>query len=90
MDSQAMENDSEGSGTSTTQMKKIAIVILNWNGKKLLEEFLPTVVRYSSFPEVEIVVADNGSTDDSLSFLETSYPQISLIRLPENYGFAGG
>ena len=71
-------------------MKKIAIVILNWNGKKLLEEFLPTVVRYSSLPDVEIVVADNGSTDESLSFLETSYPQISLIRLPENYGFAGG
>lgn len=85
-----MENDSEGSGTNTTQMKKIAIVILNWNGKKLLEEFLPTVVRHSSFPDVEIVVADNGSTDDSLSFLETAYPQISLIRLPENYGFAGG
>ena len=54
-------------------MKKIAIVILNWNGKKLLEEFLPTVVRHSSFPDVEIVVADNGSTDDSLSFLETAY-----------------
>jgi len=71
-------------------MKKTAIVILNWNGRKLLEEFLPSVVRYSTSPDVEIVVADNGSEDDSLSLLENNYPDIRLICLPENYGFAGG
>lgn len=71
-------------------MKKTAVVILNWNGKKLLEEFLPSVLRYTPLSDVEIVVADNGSTDDSLHFLENTYPQITRIVLPENYGFAGG
>lgn len=71
-------------------MKKTAIVILNWNGEKLLEEFLPVVIGYSSYPEVEIVVADNGSTDNSLNFIRTSFPQVKLITLPENYGFADG
>jgi len=71
-------------------MKKVAIVILNWNGRKLLEEFLPSVVKYTSYPTVEIVVADNGSTDDSIFFLKTVYPAIRLIILPENYGFADG
>ncbi|MDR0824018.1 MAG: glycosyltransferase family 2 protein [Prevotella sp.] len=71
-------------------MKKIAIVILNWNGKKLLEEFLPSVVQYSTHPNIEIVVADNGSTDDSIAFLQGAYPLIRRIVLPENYGFAGG
>jgi GT2 family glycosyltransferase len=71
-------------------MKKTAIVILNWNGQKLLEEFLPAVIRYSSFSDVEIVVADNGSTDGSVSFIQAVYPQVSLILLPENYGFADG
>lgn len=71
-------------------MKKAAVVILNWNGRKLLEEFLPSVVQYSSLPDVEIVVADNGSTDDSIGFLSNAYPQITRIVLPENYGFADG
>lgn len=71
-------------------MKKTAVVILNWNGRKLLEEFLPSVMRYSSFPDVEIVVADNGSTDDSIAFLTATYPQVTRIVLPKNYGFAEG
>ncbi|MFV0330069.1 MAG: glycosyltransferase family 2 protein [Dysgonomonas sp.] len=71
-------------------MKKIAVVILNWNGRKLLEEFLPSVIRYSTHPDIDIVVADNGSTDDSLTFLETVYPQVTRIVLPQNYGFADG
>ncbi|MCD6366425.1 MAG: glycosyltransferase family 2 protein [Bacteroidales bacterium] len=70
--------------------KKTAIVILNWNGKSLLEDFLPSVVKYSTFPGVEIVVADNASTDDSVLFLEKNYPAIKIVRLSENYGFAGG
>jgi hypothetical protein len=69
---------------------KISIVILNYNGRKHLERFLPSVVQYSILPETEIVVADNGSTDDSINFLQTRYPQIRLILLDKNYGFAGG
>jgi len=71
-------------------MKRAAVVILNWNGRKLLEEFLPSVVQYTTYPDVEIIVADNGSTDDSITFLQTDYPQIKRIILPENYGFADG
>lgn len=71
-------------------MSKVAIVILNWNGRKLLEQFLPSVVQYSQGDDIDIVVADNYSTDDSLLFLEKEYPQINRIVLAENYGYAGG
>ena len=67
---------------------RIAVVILNWNGKALLEEFLPSVTRYSR--ESRIYVADNASTDDSLDFLNSNYPEIGIIRNPENGGYAGG
>ena len=70
--------------------KKLAVIILNWNGRKLLEEFLPFVVRYSANPLVEIVVADNGSTDDSLHYVRTAFPDIKIISFPKNYGFAEG
>lgn len=54
-------------------MKKVAIVILNWNGRKLMEEFLPSVV--SNSPEwAEVIVADNGSTDDSIEMLKAKFP----------------
>ena len=68
---------------------KIAIVILNWNGKKFLEQFLPAVVA-SDYRNFEIIVADNGSADDSVSFLQQFYPAIRLIQFPVNYGFAKG
>lgn len=71
-------------------MKKTAVVILNWNGRALLEQFLPSVVQYTTHPDVELVVADNGSTDDSIAFLQSTYPQITRIVLPQNYGFADG
>ncbi len=71
-------------------MKKVAVVILNWNGKELLEKFLPSVMQYTDHPDVEIVVADNASSDDSLRFLSSSYPSVRQIRLSENYGFAEG
>ena len=70
-------------------MSKIAVVILNWNGKKMLEKFLPSVIEHSS-PVAEVIVADNGSTDDSMDFLHTSYPTLRTIQLDKNYGFAGG
>ena len=69
---------------------KVSIVILNWNGKHFLEKFLPSVVKHSTFPDVEIVVADNASTDDSLLFLKTNYPTLKTIILDKNYGFAEG
>lgn len=71
------------------QSPKVAIVILNWNGRKYLEKFLPSVMatRYDNF---EVIVADNGSTDDSLSFLKNNYPSLRLISFFENYGFAKG
>ncbi len=69
-------------------MKKIAVVILNWNGQKLLEQFLPSVVQYSS--EAEIYVVDNASTDNSISFVKTNYPSVKIIENKENFGYAKG
>jgi GT2 family glycosyltransferase len=70
-------------------LPKIAVVILNWNGRNYLEKFLPSVLA-SSYPNFEVIVADNGSTDDSLDFLQKQYPSVRIIRLDKNYGFAGG
>jgi GT2 family glycosyltransferase len=67
----------------------IAIVILNFNGLKYLEQFLPSVIA-STYDSKEIIVADNGSTDDSVNFLHEHYPSIRVIVLDKNYGFAGG
>ena len=69
--------------------KPIAIVILNWNGVDLLRRFLPSVQANSS-AQAEVIVADNGSTDASCAVLESEFPDVRLIRLPENYGFAEG
>ncbi len=71
-------------------MIKAAIVILNWNGKKLLGEFLPVLLRYTDVGKTEIVVADNGSTDTSVLFVKDKFPQVRVIELGANYGFAGG
>ncbi len=70
-------------------MKRIAIVILNWNGKQYLEKFLPGVIRHSH-DLARIIVADNASTDHSISFLESTYPEVEIIRNDKNYGFTGG
>lgn len=69
-------------------MKKIAVVILNWNGKKLLEKFLPSIIRHSD--EASIYVADNASTDHSIQFIKSNFPTISIIQNKENFGFAKG
>ena len=69
-------------------MSRTAVVILNYNGEKLLQQFLPSVIQYSS--EAEIIVADNNSTDRSISFLQQTFPQIRIIQLDKNYGFCGG
>lgn len=67
---------------------KVAIVILNYNGQKFLEKFLPTVIANS--PEGNIIIADNASTDSSLAFLQTHFPNIQVIHLAQNLGYAGG
>lgn len=67
---------------------KTAVVILNWNGKALLEQFLPSVTNYSK--EAAIYVADNASTDDSVTFIKEQYPQIKIIQNETNGGYAKG
>ncbi len=69
-------------------MSKVAIVILNWNGRSLLEKFLPLVIAHSS--GAEIIVADNASTDDSVSYLANHFKNVCTIRFTSNHGFAGG
>lgn len=71
-------------------MLKVAIVILNWNGEEYLEKFLPGVIQNSNYKGVRIYVADNASTDNSIARLETEFPEVEIIRLDRNYGFAGG
>ncbi len=69
-------------------MDKLAIVILNWNGGKMLQRYLPTVLQYSR-GDASIYVADNASTDDSLTLL-SEFPECNVIRLAKNWGFAEG
>ncbi|RTZ07016.1 glycosyltransferase family 2 protein [Flavobacterium bomense] len=67
---------------------KVAVVILNWNGILLLEKFLPSVVKYS--PEATIYVADNASTDDSISYIKAFFPLVKIVKNESNLGFASG
>lgn len=70
--------------------KKLAVIILNWNGLGLLKKFIPTAVATTISPDADLVVADNGSTDGSLEWLEANHPEVKTIRLDRNYGFAEG
>lgn len=70
-------------------MEKVAIVILNWNGAKMLRQYMPTVLRYSR-DEATVYVADNASNDDSLELLRKDFPEVKLIVLDKNWGFAEG
>lgn len=70
-------------------MEKVAIVILNWNGRKMMEKYLPSVLNCSGEDAV-VYVADNASTDDSVDWLKQHYPEVRLIVLEENWGFAEG
>ena len=65
-----------------------AVVILNWNGKRLMEEFLPSVATLSQ--GADVIVADNGSTDGSVEWLKENYPLVRILAFEENHGFAGG
>lgn len=68
---------------------KVAVVILNWNNKYFLEKFLPSVYN-SQYRNIEFIVGDNASTDDSLAFIKENYPRLRIIQNKENYGFAKG
>src|SRR5690606_14445669 len=76
------------SGTND-RTPSVAVVILNWNGRYFLEKFLPSVYN-SVYPNVRFVDGDNGSDDDSGSFVTDNYPSVDVIRNDRNYGFAGG
>ena len=70
-------------------MEKVAIVILNWNGSEMLRKYLPSVIQYSR-EEATVYVADNASSDDSLEMLREHFPEVKLIVLEKNWGFAEG
>ncbi len=69
--------------------KRIAVVILNWNGADMMRRFLPAVISHSQ-KQADVIVADNGSTDASCAVVRDEFPEVRLIALPENYGFAEG
>jgi GT2 family glycosyltransferase len=70
------------------ELSQVAVVILNWNGKAFLEKFLPSVIKYSG--DAKIYLADNQSTDDSVSFVKNNFQQVNIILNPSNEGFAKG
>lgn len=71
-------------------MKKVAVIILNWNGEKLLREFLPSVVANTNPSLADVIVADNGSTDSSREVLAKEFPEVKVLKFSENLGFAEG
>ncbi|GAB1473986.1 hypothetical protein MASR2M69_14270 [Bacteroidota bacterium] len=71
-------------------MSKVAVVILNWNGKHYLERFLHLLIKRTQIKDVEIVIADNCSTDGSQKWIKETHPEIRLIEFDNNYGFTGG
>ncbi len=68
----------------------VAIVILNWNGKKYLETFLASVIKYSASSDRKIVIVDNNSSDGSIEYLRSNFPDVEIIQFNINYGFAKG
>lgn len=69
--------------------RNVAIVILNWNGRAYLQRFLPSVLA-STWRPLQVVIVDNASTDDSVEFLQNNFPDIQIVRLPQNFGYAKG
>ncbi len=70
--------------------KLLTVAILNWNGQKLLEKLLPVVLQNTSLDNTDIAVIDNGSTDNSVRYLQKNYPMVQILQLDKNYGFAEG
>ena len=73
-------------------MQKVAVVILNWNGREMMRKYLPSVMKYSCTGGLDcsVIVADNASTDGSLDMLKAEFPEVDTIVLDQNYGFADG
>ncbi|MBR6284447.1 MAG: glycosyltransferase family 2 protein [Muribaculaceae bacterium] len=71
-------------------MKQVAVIILNWNGAGLLRRYLPSVVAHTPGDVADVIVADNGSTDESIAVLRDEFPMVEVIALDQNYGFAEG
>lgn len=71
-------------------MKKLGVIILNWNGLKLLKEFLPIASRFTFSEEADLIVADNGSTDDSVAWISRNHPEVKIVSFDSNLGFAEG
>ncbi|MGB7723389.1 MAG: glycosyltransferase, partial [Bryobacteraceae bacterium] len=85
------EGQAKACPTKQPSLHSASVVIPNWNGKDLLEQYLPSVVEaLAGNPENEIVVVDNGSNDGSADFVRAAFPQVTLIALPRNLGFGGG
>jgi riboflavin kinase/FMN adenylyltransferase len=85
----AKKNEASKLETNTSKIASVAVVILNYNGKKLMEKFLPSVNK-SSYPNTQLIIADNCSTDDSIEFLKKNYRKFKTVQLPVNHGFAKG
>jgi GT2 family glycosyltransferase/glycosyltransferase involved in cell wall biosynthesis len=89
MSGDAARTGPEGTPCATDQ--SASAVIPNWNGKDLLEKYLPSVIEaFASSPGSEVIVVDNGSTDGSAEYIRTAFPQVKLIALEKNLGFGGG
>ncbi len=70
--------------------KDVAVIILNWNGAELLRRFLPSVCRYTNRDIADIIIADNGSTDNSIEVIKNEFPEVKLLSLGKNHGYAEG
>jgi hypothetical protein len=70
-------------------LPSVAVVIIHWNKRELLEQFLPSVMA-STYPNLQIILADNASTDDSVAWIKQHYPSVKTLVLDQNYGYAGG
>lgn len=71
-------------------VKKLGVIVLNWNGRKLLEQFLPAASRHTVCDTADLIVADNGSDDDSVAWVRANHPEVKVMELDRNYGFAEG
>lgn len=92
VDTNNIEKTRSGADNKAAAKAKIktAVVILNWNGKALMEQYLPVLIEHTNYSDVSLVVADNASTDASSDWLKETYPNIQLLCLDRNYGFAEG
>ena len=69
-------------------MKPVAVIILNWNGRKLLKQFLPSVVKGTNKMIADVIVADNGSLDKSIDYINDNFPDVKIIRFDSTPGYS--